>query len=58
MAVELFEFALTNNKLQLGDLPHYQVEDKALNFIVSTYETITDHDDRSKEMRKKAITII
>lgn len=54
-SVELFELAVSSNKLTVSQKNSYQIEDKAMNFVVSAYKAITENDAESISIRKKLL---
>ncbi|PZO33526.1 MAG: hypothetical protein DCE86_04400 [Flavobacteriaceae bacterium] len=55
LAIELFESAVTNNKLKVDERHSYEIDAKAIKFIVSAYESVTDKDEKSIAARKKLL---
>lgn len=55
LAVELFEYAMLNDKLELDERHSYDVDNNATKFIVSAYENVNGLDESSKAYRKKLL---
>lgn len=56
LAVELFELAIVNNTLKLDERHNYQIDEKAMKFIVSAFEAINGIDKESKMHRRKLLS--